>query len=266
VIDERRLSFGSVAELYELVRPSYPQQLIEDVLALSAPAGGRLRALEVGAGTGKATTLVAAGGARIDALEPSPQMAAIARGKLAACPRVRVIETELESWSPDPADLTYDLLYSAQAWHWIDPAVRYRKARALLRAGGLLAAFWNRPDWERCELREAVEQAYRRHAPELQDGSPMRPGAAARSQESERWPQEIAAAGGFEDPEVRAYRWRTAYTSDGYAALLQTHSDHVVLAPERRSALIGAIAAAIDRAGGAFELPMITRLCLARAC
>jgi hypothetical protein len=34
------------------------------------------------------------------------------------------------------------LVYAATAWHWVDPAVRYRRARAALRPGGHLA-FWS---------------------------------------------------------------------------------------------------------------------------
>src|SRR5438105_8011948 len=72
---ERRLAFGAVAELYDRARPSYPEALVEDVVAL-APLGSPPRALEVGAGTGKATVLFAARGVAVHALAPSAEMAA----------------------------------------------------------------------------------------------------------------------------------------------------------------------------------------------
>ena len=37
---------------------------------------------------------------------------------------------------------TFDLVYAATAWHWLDPAVRFHRAHRLLRSGGHLA-FWN---------------------------------------------------------------------------------------------------------------------------
>ena len=40
--------FGQVAERYDRVRPSYPNALVDEVIALA----GCGRALEVGAGTG----------------------------------------------------------------------------------------------------------------------------------------------------------------------------------------------------------------------
>ncbi|HEY6399555.1 MAG TPA: class I SAM-dependent methyltransferase, partial [Solirubrobacteraceae bacterium] len=72
------MSFGRVAELYEQARPSYPTTLVDDVLT-NAGLGAGEAILEVGAGTGKATRLFAARGHRVVALEPSAEMAGIAR-------------------------------------------------------------------------------------------------------------------------------------------------------------------------------------------
>lgn len=56
-MSDRALSFGAVAEAYERYRPGYPVELLDLVLAY---AGRPLRtALEIGAGTGKATRLFA---------------------------------------------------------------------------------------------------------------------------------------------------------------------------------------------------------------
>ena len=58
---ERRFIFDEVADLYERARPGYPGQLVDDVVTLSGiePTG---RILEIGAGTGKATTAFASRG------------------------------------------------------------------------------------------------------------------------------------------------------------------------------------------------------------
>ena len=66
-----RLVFGQVAERYERVRPSYPQALVDEVVELAV--GGP--ALEVGAGTGKATVMFARRGLTVHAVEPSAEMA-----------------------------------------------------------------------------------------------------------------------------------------------------------------------------------------------
>ena len=261
--DERRLSFGERAEMYDRRRPDYPDALVDDVLERTGRAPDDLRALEVGAGTGKATVQFARRGVAVAALEPSPAMAALARGHAAGFRRVNVIEAEFESWSP-PAD-PFGLVFSAQAWHWIDPARRYRLARAALAAGGVLAAFWNRPDWGRCVLRDELDAAYARHAPELSTEDPMRPRAAPARDGWMTWTAEIDAAAGLGEPELRSYRRELRHTAAGYVELLRTHSDHAVLAEDRRDRLLDGVAAVIEAAGGAFALPLVTRLCLARA-
>ncbi len=52
------VSFDEVAELYDAVRPAYPEQLFDDLLAIAAtPDRGRV--IDVGAGTGQATEQLA---------------------------------------------------------------------------------------------------------------------------------------------------------------------------------------------------------------
>jgi SAM-dependent methyltransferase len=141
VQQEPRLVFGDVAEVYERVRPSYPDKLVDDVIEFSGIDGSGA-ALEVGAGTGKATRLFAARGLSVRALEPSPRMAAVARRACSTYENVTVEEREFEQFTPRGRQ--FRLLFSAQAWHWISPEVRYIRAREALAPGGLLAAFWNR--------------------------------------------------------------------------------------------------------------------------
>lgn len=251
----RRLAFGSVAELYERRRPSYPAELVDEVLRR---AGRPDRALEVGAGTGRATELFEARGVHVDALEPSREMAALARAK-----GFSVSETEFEAWRAEGEP--YPLLYSAQAWHWIDPSVGYVRAREALQSGGLLAAFWNRVEWDRCALRSALQAVYERHAPELSADNPMYPSAERRHELWGSWEAAIDAGEGFTEPELRSFRHAVRYSAAEYVELLRTHSDHIVLGDGRREALLGAVGEAIGAAGDAIELPLVVRLCLARA-
>ena len=131
--DRRRLSFGGVAELYDRSRPSYPPALVDAVLEF-AGAGEGDRALEVGAGTGKATVLFAERGLHVVAIEPSADMAEIARRNTAAYENVTIEEAEFERWRPDGRE--FRVLFSGQAWHWVAPDIRYERARAALETGG----------------------------------------------------------------------------------------------------------------------------------
>jgi SAM-dependent methyltransferase len=263
---ERRLAFGDVAELYDQTRPSYPSALVDDVLEFSG-AEGHGRALEVGAGTGKATALFAPRGITIVALEPSRAMADVARRNCASYDNVTIEESEFEHW--DGRGGEFELVFSAQAWHWISPDFRYVRAREALADGGALAVFWNRPRWETCAIKDDLADAYRRAAPELGAGDagpgPMHPAVLAPPVWWGDWSAELRAASGFETPDVRSYPWIQVYSTDEYVQVLRTHSDHIVLADERREALLAAVAEVIERHGGALALEYVTALWLARA-
>jgi SAM-dependent methyltransferase len=255
--DRRRLSFGGVAELYDRSRPSYPAALVDGVLEF-AGAGEGDRALEVGAGTGKATVLFAERGLEVVAIEPSAEMAAVARRNYAAYENVTIEQVEFERWRLDGRP--FALVFSAQAWHWVDPERGFAAARAVLEPDGALAVFWNRPDWGATELGDALGAAYRRSGDG--DGDLMDPNSPG---EPGDWFSEIENTPGFDAAEERTYGWRATYTTAQYLDLLGTQSANLVLEPAQRDRLLTDIAGVIDGQGGRFELSYLARLCLARA-
>ena len=260
---EQRLVFGDVARLYERVRPSYPQALVDDVVELSGiDRGGR--ALEVGAGTGKATRLFAARGVQILAIDPSSQMAAVARRECAGYEGVTVEEHEFEDF--DAGGERFRLLFSAQAWHWISPEVRYVRAREALEPGGMLAVFWNRPRWGATPLRGELLEAYRRAGAVKADGEPdpMHPVNDTKP-DPRAWEREIAGVAGFSRPQMRCYDWSWTYSADEYLDLLQTHSGHIIRPELERRAIVDEVGKAIEAAGGSIRFEMVAVLCLATA-
>jgi SAM-dependent methyltransferase len=260
---QRRLAFGDVAELYDRVRPSYPSALVDDILEF-ADAGAGARALEIGAGTGKATALFAERGLRIVGLEPSAEMARIARRNTAAYGGVAIEQAEFERWSPQGA---FRLVFSAQAWHWIAPNVRYSRAREALDPGGALAVFWNRARWEGMAVRAELADVYRTTAPQLGSGvgpGPMHPAVPAAPNWWHDWENELRSAAGFVDPQIRSYPWSERYETGAYVELLQTHSDHILLEPAQREALLDGVGRVIDRHGGRLEFEYVTVVAMAR--
>jgi SAM-dependent methyltransferase len=259
--DEQRLAFGRVAELYDRARPSYPAPAIDAVLAYGALSPGT-RIVEVGAGTGKATDLLAARGLGVVALEPSAEMAAVARARLAHHPDVVIVESEFERWRPEHR---FSAVVSVQAWHWIAPDARYAKAHETLLRGGTLAAIWSFPNWQRCAAREPLRHAYRTAANVLPADFPMHPDSEPTLLAG-HWEAEIEASGRFIEPEIQSFAWAQTYTRVGYLELLGTHQDHILLDPSDRVRLLGAVGQAIDGLGGSLELPLTTFVCLARRC
>lgn len=254
---EQRLAFGTVASLYHAARPSYLPESIDAVLAAGRLSAGDA-AVEVGAGTGKLTALLAARGLRITAVEPSAEMAAVAAHTCADLPGVEIVRSDFEHFA---APVPVAAVISAQAWHWVDPALRYRRAHAALRPGGLLACIWTFPEWDRCVLRDALRDVYTAAAPALAPDFPMHP-ASAPERLAGDWETETVAEGLFTTPRVLVHRWSADYDGGAYTRLLATHQDHILLGERERDRLLDAVGSAVDRAGG-LSLPLRTSVCLA---
>lgn len=251
-IDEaRRVSFDARAELYDAVRPSYPGALADDVIA----RGGR-RMLEIGAGTGKATVVFARRGASIVALEPGASLAAVLRGNVAGLD-VTVEETTFEAW---PNTGAFEVVMSAQAFHWVDPAVRYVKTAAVLAPRGTLAVIRNEKAPLERGLRADLDAAYARWHPRSDDRPDDDAVAAARAD----LVGQIDASGRFGPVDVRLYPWTETCTTARYLDLIDTYSDHALLAAEQRAPLYQAIAEAIDRRGGTIDIPYVSMAFLAQ--
>ncbi|WP_413798044.1 class I SAM-dependent methyltransferase [Streptomyces iranensis] len=132
--------FNEVAEVYDRVRPGYPDELFADLAAITGMAA-RASVLEVGCGTGQATRSLAALGCSVTAIEPGREMAALARRRLAALPNVEVETSTFEEW--DDRGARFDALVAASSWHWVDPSIGWRRAHDVLRPGGRLALLGN---------------------------------------------------------------------------------------------------------------------------
>ncbi|MDH6704764.1 SAM-dependent methyltransferase [Kitasatospora sp. MAA19] len=146
-------SFGGVAPEYDRGRPGYPDELFDALERLSGRGLKNVRVLDVGAGTGIASRLLAARGADVVAVEPNAGMAAQFLASSPGLPLVRAGGDDLP-FHDDSADLvTY-----AQSFHWTHPERAVPEAIRVLRPGGALATWWNVHDETVPWLRARVER------------------------------------------------------------------------------------------------------------
>ncbi|TMR88780.1 class I SAM-dependent methyltransferase [Nonomuraea basaltis] len=240
----RSVVFGEVVEQYDAARPGYPAQLITDVLAYAAPGP----VLEVGAGTGKATAGFAARGVDLTCVEPDPRMAAVLTTK---CPGVRVQIGKFEDYVPDQA---FGLLYSAQAWHWVDEERRWDLAHAALAPGGAVAVFWNIYVVADPDLLAALAAVDERHG--VSTSSLHRPAPPMGHAE-----HPLAGDARFTDLDERRYLGTSRYEAGRYLDLVRSISAYRMLAPGTRDALLADMAALL---GDDVEMAFATDLGLAR--
>ena len=217
----RGLAFGMAAEQYDLIRPGYPSDLVSAVLAHCGGAGAA--AVEVGAGTGKATRAFAERGLRITAIEPDPAMAGILAASCTGYAGVTVVVSAFESYVPaEPCGL----LFSAQAWHWTDPEVRWERAGGALAPGGSLALFWNLDHIIDQQVQGQVTAVHRDLTPDIKwDIDPVPDDGLM-----DRWPAtDLAGLGTFTGLQARLFRWERGLSRRQYLDYLGTHSAYLVL-------------------------------------
>lgn len=250
--------FDRVADLYDAVRPAYPEALYDDLLSLTATAPSG-RVLEVGAGTGQATAQLASRGLTVVALEPGERLAERARSRVARLENVSVITTTFEDWPSEPA--AFDLVLSATAFHWVDSHIGYAKAAECLKPGGWIGLFWNRHVSGPAKARFMIEvqEAYQRWAPDLVKNLRL------ASLEDATGDERIADSGLFGPTTIRRYGWQESHSARRYSDLLRTYSDHMALRDESREGLLADIERIIEKSfGGTVVLDRATVLYVAQ--
>jgi SAM-dependent methyltransferase len=214
----RSLSFGAAASAYEQFRPGYPEELVDEVLAY---AGRPVRtALEIGAGTGKATRVFAGRGIEVTATDPDPEMLAELRKHGPAVTTVRAAFEDL------PLTATYDLVFAAASFHWTDPTHRSTRVASLLNAEGVFASFGGQLYLADPGVEDKVRAA---RAPFLAaDDVPSPDGTPSSS--PMQWPgTELARSGHFVDVRQSGIERRVQLSAEDYVGHLSTVSAYLLL-------------------------------------
>jgi hypothetical protein len=233
--DRRRAgSFGDDAERYDRVRPQYPAELIDSLLA-----PGRTRCSTWGAAPGSRPGCSPERGCDVLGLEPDPRMAAVARRR-----GVSVVEGTIEEW--DPGDRRFDLLTAGQAWHWVDPQRGPVSGRRGPTRAAASASSGTRPD-----PTPPCARPSRRRTPAMRRHS-----AGVRAHGSTG--RVVVRVHRRVLPENRRVRRRgievfghdVDYSSEEWVELAGTHSDHHTLPPAQLADLLADLRRQIDQAGG----------------
>jgi SAM-dependent methyltransferase len=220
----RALSFGKVAARYEQFRLGYPPELVDQVLAY---AGGPIRtALEIGAGTGKATRAFAARGILVTATEPDPDMLRELRKSVPDS-----VTTLRAAFEELPVTQVYDLVFAAAALHWTDPVERWSRVAGLLKPGGVCASFGGQTRLADPSVEDAVRAV---RAPFLEeDGVPSPDGTPPESEM--QWPgTELQRSDWFSDVQQYSFQRRPKFSAREYIGHLSTVSAYLQLPPSQQ--------------------------------
>ncbi|WP_194817345.1 class I SAM-dependent methyltransferase [Nocardia sp. XZ_19_385] len=234
----RASSFGAHAAAYAEHRPDYPLAGIRWALGDVE----RQTVLDLGAGTGKLTEGLLAAGASVIAVEPDAEMRA---EFIQRFPRVVAYPGAAESIPL--RDGSVDAVVAGQAFHWFDPEAAFPEIARVLRPGGVFAAFWNDDD-------RSVGWVAGLH----------RVARSAATLPGIRNLETIPSHPQFTDFERADFPHTYRRTAESLTATIGTHSHTLVVTPEQRAHVLGAIADYLhstpETAAGEFDFPIVTTI------
>ena len=270
--------FDEVAAEYDRHRPAYPGELV-DQACRAAGIGTGDHVLEVGCGSGQLTRSLAGRGLHVTALDPGENLIALARQNLAGAGGVEFVTARFEDALFPRGQ--FKAVFSASAFHWIDPKVSWQKAADVLAPGGTLALI------QYCGLaeprskrdQEAALAVIRKVAPDMAASWPVYRDLDTtlagmeqrRGNVSQVWAwfgsYDIAqdyAGRLFGDVQASVMPELVEHTPDEINALLRTMSFHARLSPGQRQALEREQQAMYRRLGRPLRASTVAALVTAR--
>ena len=260
--------FDDVAEEYDRERRGYPEELIDAACQAGGLSTGD-RVVEVGCGTGLLTTALLARGLSVEAIDPGANMLRLAERRAGEGAAVCFHQGRFEEVALPGA--AFAAVFSATAFHWIEPEVGWARAASLLAPGGVLALLQHCDVWDPRTVDDSRAQlvALGKVAPEIasswpgiRDADTIRSGAYDRRENiSEVWSwigrHDLAvpeAAELFNDVQVATVSIYTEVTADKLNALLRTTSLYARVRADRRPEFEAENRRAAERLGGVVRI------------
>ena len=270
--------FDEIAVEYDRYRPAYPDELIDQACRVAGIGSGD-HVLEVGCGSGQLTRGLVARGLHVTALEPGTSLIALARENLEDAGEVEFVNAQFED-ALLPRE-QFRAVFSASAFHWVDPKVSWQKTADALVPGGTLALvqYFGIEEPRSRRDQEAALAAVRKAAPEIAANWPAYRDLDAtlagmeqrRGNVSELWAwlgsydigQDYAGRL-FDDVQVAVMPKLTEHTPDELNALVRTMSFYARLSPDQRQVLEREHAAIYERFGRPIRASALAVLVTAR--
>ncbi|MCL1829886.1 MAG: class I SAM-dependent methyltransferase [Oscillospiraceae bacterium] len=264
---ENRVHFDEIVANYDQIRWDYPDKLFQDALNYSGDVG---KAIEIGAGTGKATLPFLQAGYQLTVVEMSRNMVNFLQDKYHGYSNFGIVHSTFEESKLN--DASYSVVYAASAFHWVDASIGCPKVMELLKPGGAFVLFRNNAIPGEGELSVAVQAEYDKHyySYYVIDNRPT--SIYMMTEEDYLKPEELYRGFrlnsleeyGFIDVTMKLYTESKRYTASKYIMLLDTYSDHRALPDSNREALYSGITKAINAHGGYMNLGCIFQLYMGR--
>jgi ubiquinone/menaquinone biosynthesis C-methylase UbiE len=271
-------AFDEIAAEYDRGRPTYPDELV-DQACQAAGIGSGDHVLEVGCGSGQLTRGLVARGLHVTALEPGKSLIALARQNLEGAGEVEFVNAQFED-ALLPRE-QFQAVFSASAFHWIDPQVSWQKAADVLVPGGTLALvqYFGLEEPRSKSDQEAALAAIRKVAPDIAANWPtyrnLDVTLAGMEQRRDNISEVWAWLGSYDvgqdhagrlfgDVQVTVMPKLIEHTPGELNALIRTMSFYARISPDQRQALEREYEAIYERLGRPIRASTVAALVMAR--
>lgn len=260
---ELKLTFNTDPDSYDKFRSTYDQALFNDLIEYSKLDSSK-KVLEIGIGTGQATQYILETGCQVTAIEIGDELAEFTRKKYKDYDNLDIITCDFES--VELLENSYDLIYSASAFHWIPLNEGMTKVKKLLKSDGVFAWISTSPipdDSYEATFKD-IQKVYGQYPQyfnkDMGDGS-----LKYLIQMTERKLDNrggIFKEYGFNNIEKKLYTGERIFTHETYPLMTSTFSDHKVMKYEDRIAFQESLKNVIKDHGGLFKLKDRFLLCM----
>lgn len=233
-----RKTFNTDEYNYDKSRPDYPKELFYDILDY-INLSENSNVLEIGIGTGQATLPFLNKGCNVTAVELGDKLSRYCAQKFSNFDNFSIINSDFIE--VDLHEKSFDLIYSATAFHWIPKDSGYAKIKSLLKSDGAVALFWNHPFVSNVsdETNLASMAVYEKYRPN--DKTPVEFDLSKCQEQINELKQY-----GFTNIKSKVYKRIRRLTSEEYISLIKTYSDHNALPEKVRKAFENDMRQAID--------------------
>jgi ubiquinone/menaquinone biosynthesis C-methylase UbiE len=271
-------AFDDVAAQYDRHRPTYPDELVDRACEVARVGSGD-HVLEIGCGSGQLTCSLVARGLHVTAVEPGRRLMALAAQHVTDAGRVEFVNARFED--AELPEARFRAVFSASAFHWIDPEVSWqRAARVLVRDGTLaLLSYFGLVQARSIRDQQLVLSALARIAPEAAASWPAYRDLETtiagvqqrRHNVSEAWAwlgsydlARAEAGRAFTDVQLATVPMMIELTAAELNAQLGTLSMYARLSSDQRSALHRENEAICDRLGRPLRASVLAALVTAQ--
>lgn len=224
-------TFGTIAPLYDRIRPGYPKEVVDAIISYSNISGdGRI--LDVCCGTGRSSELFVEKGYNVTCLDISKELIDIAKANIGKFSNVDFIVGAFEDYVIP--ENSFDLLISGTAFHWLDPDIAYKKVYTILKPGGTLALFWNVVEYKSEEWLKEISMLFSELCPHF-------------TEKKKRSRKEFLDSIKFSNTVEYEYRHTVVYSKKDLEDLFRTKSWVISLSVDQREKLFEGIDKIIDK-------------------